>query len=691
MSEIGGIFLKSFKSIKSLTLAMLLPATILSTMALTTISYLNSKSAIDKEVQHKMDNQLSFTISNLDTHLHEHEMLASTLAKTVESSYNVLTKDNFVSLVSKAPTSNADTFGTGVWFEPNVYKDGVKYFGPYGYKTATGITYTDEYSDPKYDYLSQNWYTSAQKANKVVWSDPYFDDATKVTMITTSVPMYSATNKFIGVTTGDINLSQLQKIVNTMKVGTKGKAILLTKDGKYLAGVDTSKIMKVKISSDENKSLADAGKNILSQNKGVATFTDNNGANRVYYSTENELGWKICLIIPESELNASSNNLLITSLIVIVITIFLLVIAILLYSGYLTNRLKPVNLLSKNIAIGDLTTGSLVVKGDDEIGQMSENLNIMVGNLRVIVKEVSSTLENVVATAEELASSTEQTQLASEQIAKSLQDVAGGGETQTTLTNKAVVVTGDIFNQIKNILSNVNKANNASKEAYSNAKTGDIVVSTALAKMSSIETKVGVSSTIIDTLGQKSGEISNIISLITSIAEQTNLLALNAAIEAARAGEHGKGFSVVADEVRKLAEQSKVASNDISTLVSEIQKDVKSAVDSMQDGTKSVKEGLEAVKDVGKAFSTILVEVDSVSVQTQEIEAIADKVYEGTESLVVSIASINKIASESNDSTQTIAASTEEQTASMKEVANAAEALATMSSDLETVVAKFKL
>lgn len=683
--------MKSFKSIKSLTLAILLPVTILATVALTSISYINSKSAIEKEVQAKMDNQLSFTISNLDTHLHEHEMIVSTLAKSVESSYSVLTKDNFVSLVSKVPTSNTDTFGTGAWFEPNVYKNGVKYFGPYAYKTTAGITYTDEYSDPKYDYLSQDWYTSARKANKIVWSEPYFDDATKITMITTSVHMYSATNKFIGVTTGDINLSQLQKIVNSMKVGTKGKAILLTKDGKYLAGVDTAKIMKVKISSDENKSLATAGKNLLSQNKGVATFTDNNGVNKVYYSTESELGWKICLIIPQSELNASSSNLLITSLIVIAITLFLLVIVILLYSGYLTNRLKPVNLLSKNIALGDLATDSLVAKGDDEISQMSENLNTMVENLRTIVQEVSSTLENVVATAEELSSNTEQTQLASEQIAKALQDVAGGGETQTILTNKAVVVTDDIFNQIKSILSNVNKANIASKEAYSKAKTGNIVVSTALAKMSKIETKVGVSSTIIDTLGQKSGEISNIISLITSIAQQTNLLALNAAIEAARAGEHGKGFAVVADEVRKLAEQSQVASNHISTLVSEIQKDVKSAVDSMKDGTESVKEGIEAVQDVGKTFNTILVEVDSVSVQTQEIENRADKVYEGTESLVVSIASINKITSESNDSTQTIAASTEEQTASMKEVANVAEALATMSSDLELVVAKFKL
>ena len=63
-------------------------------------------------------------------------------------------------------------------------------------------------------------------------------------------------------------------------------------------------------------------------------------------------------------------------------------------------------------------------------------------------------------------------------------------------------------------------------------------------------------------------DVSSKVSIITEISDQTNLLALNAAVEAARAGEHGKGFSVVAKEIRKLAEKSKLASEEIDTLVS---------------------------------------------------------------------------------------------------------------------------
>ena len=99
-----------------------------------------------------------------------------------------------------------------------------------------------------------------------------------------------------------------------------------------------------------------------------------------------------------------------------------------------------------------------------------------------------------------------------------------------------------------------------------------------LLKMDNIKSAVGESSNVIMELDDKSKQIEEIVSLITSIADQTNLLALNAAIEAARAGEHGRGFAVVADEVRKLTEDSGNAAKEIAKLINYIQTGTQNAV-----------------------------------------------------------------------------------------------------------------
>ena len=345
----------------------------------------------------------------------------------------------------------------------------------------------------------------------------------------------------------------------------------------------------------------------------------------------------------------------------------------------------------KEVSQGDLTVEFINVKSRDEIGILVDNFYMMVGNLKKIITDVSINAELVATTAEELYSNAEQTNGAALQIANSVQAVAEGSNKQLDSTSYSKNVVTDISDKMENILGSIKSVTDKSIEASSKASNGNNIVLQAVSHMNVINNKVRNSSSLLNKLGVKSKEIEKIILLINSIAEQTNLLALNAAIEAARAGEHGRGFTVVASEVRKLAEQSKLASNNIANLISEIKNDTDAAIYSMNDGINAVNQGMELISNTGNTFKVILNAVDEVSVNAKQVMSDANHINTFTSKMVVSIENIADISEQSAANTQNVAATVEEQTASMNEISSAANKLSDMSLELQKSISIFKI
>jgi methyl-accepting chemotaxis protein len=188
---------------------------------------------------------------------------------------------------------------------------------------------------------------------------------------------------------------------------------------------------------------------------------------------------------------------------------------------------------------------------------------------------------------------------------------------------------------------------------------------------------VGESAVFVKSLGDRSKQISEIITVINEIADQTNLLALNAAIEAARAGEQGRGFAVVADEVRKLAERTAHATAEISEMIKSIQAEVTKAVSAMENATKKVESGVEFSGQAGGALQSIVAHVDDLHAMVQQIASATNEMTATSEQISRDIESIATISKETSvGSEQTSHASGE---------------LARLSLDLQRVVGDFKL
>lgn len=194
----------------------------------------------------------------------------------------------------------------------------------------------------------------------------------------------------------------------------------------------------------------------------------------------------------------------------------------------------------------------------------------------------------------------------------------------------------------------------------------------AAASSKAVQTMHHITESVQDTvrkvniLAEFSQRIGKISGDIKKIADQTNLLALNATIEAARAGEAGKGFAVVAGEVKNLAAQTKTSTDEINTIITQLQNEVKTVLTSMQGSAAAVEEGQAAINEVGKQMEEIHQRIDEVTRNTANISttlteqgqasqevakgitmiaASSGKSVEGIEKIVVAMDAVEKLIS----------------------------------------------
>lgn len=362
--------------------------------------------------------------------------------------------------------------------------------------------------------------------------------------------------------------------------------------------------------------------------------------------------------------------------------------------GWLISRLIVGNLnkIVRNIeevAAGNLMIDDIKIDAQDETGHAAVAFNQMVKKVKDMLIRIDALAGQLATSSGELTASAEQSAQATNQVAVSISEVAEGAEQQVYAVQDATKTIQNMSQGIAQVATNANVMTETSNRTTKAAQDGGKSIQIAVNQMLNIEKTVSSSAQIVESLGERSKEIGQIVDAISGIAGQTNLLALNAAIEAARAGEQGRGFAVVAEEVRKLAELSQSSAGKIAQMISDIQGETGRAVLAMHDGRREVKVGTEVVTAAGKSFGEIENLIAEVARQMQEIQQETHNMSSGSLQIVSTVNHINTISKDTASQTQTVSAATEEQSASMQEIAAASQHLAKMAQDLQVAIQGF--
>ncbi|WP_027936764.1 methyl-accepting chemotaxis protein [Anaeroarcus burkinensis] len=355
----------------------------------------------------------------------------------------------------------------------------------------------------------------------------------------------------------------------------------------------------------------------------------------------------------------------------------------------LTDATDHLHLMSEGDFSRDVSNS--VLNRSDEFGLMGRAFEEMTKNMRHVLKNIAQSSEHLAASSEELTASAQQSAEAVSNVAQSIQTVASGSEEQVNAVNETSAVVEEISATLEEVAATANEVTALAEKTSDTTSQGRTSVDKAVLQMSSVGREAKEAQKAAEELKDGSQQIGEIVDLISNIAGQTNLLALNAAIEAARAGEAGRGFAVVAEEVRKLAEQSETAASKITELIIKNNASIGNVVSTIDSAIRVVDQGVELVNVAGGNFKEIGEMVDDVTKQVSVISKAIHEAAIGSEHIVTSVQTVEKLSRGAAAETQTVSAATEEQAASMEQIASASQNLAKMAESLQDMIAKFKV
>ncbi|HYH07183.1 MAG TPA: ABC transporter substrate-binding protein [Thermoanaerobaculia bacterium] len=310
------------------------------------------------------------------------------------------------------------------------------------------------------------------------------------------------------------------------------------------------------------------------------------------------------------------------------------------------------------------STSASVTQIDQSINNVRRSMEELSANAEetsTSILEMSASIEEVSRIADTLSEFVEQTASAIEEMIASINEVATNTESFSSFATQTASSMVEMNATTEEIRNSARQSSELARYVTDAANEGRSAVAGTVDGMRKIQMSVDEAKSALGDLAERSQEIGDIVRVIDDIAGQTNLLALNAAIIAAQAGERGRGFAVVADEIRDLSERTSVSTEEIRTLIQNVQKGVGRASEQMTLSADRVADGVGLTARASLVLDKILELTDRSTNSINEIARATEEQARGSAAATAAIEEVTKMV-------QTTAAATQQQSLTSRKI-----------------------